>query len=283
MTLKGLIDHIIFRNPENTYTVLSLNADDGGDYICVGQLPELDKGESISLEGELKDNPKYGVQFSISSFSILPIDDEKSILKYLSSGAVKGVGPGLAKRITQKFKEDTFRIMEEEPERLSEIKGISMRKAIEIAGAFEARAGSRQAISFLSQYDISPGIGQKIYERYKDQIYNIVRTNPYKLIDDIEGVGFISADRIASSVGISADSEYRIRSAVIYLLAETARSGSMCMEERELVNKASELLGLDEVLIENQMDSLSIERKIIRENIEERIFVYFLLTEFIVD
>lgn len=274
MTLKGLIDHIIFRNPENTYTVLSLNADDGGDYICVGQLPELDKGESISLEGELKDNPKYGVQFSISSFSILPIDDEKSILKYLSSGAVKGVGPGLAKRITQKFKEDTFRIMEEEPERLSEIKGISMRKAIEIAGAFEARAGSRQAISFLSQYDISPGIGQKIYERYKDQIYNIVRTNPYKLIDDIEGVGFISADRIASSVGISADSEYRIRSAVIYLLAETARSGSMCMEERELVNKASELLGLDEVLIENQMDSLSIERKIIRENIEERIFVY---------
>ena len=195
MTLKGLIDHVIFRNPENTYTVLSLKADDGGDYVCVGMLPELDKGESIALEGELKDNPKYGVQFTISSFSISAIDDEESVLRYLSSGAVKGVGPGLAKRITEKFGEHTFRIMEEEPERLSEIKGISMRKAIAIAEAFEKKAGSRQAISFLSQYDITPNISQKIYERYKDRVYTVVKTNPYKLIEDIEGLGFISADR----------------------------------------------------------------------------------------
>ena len=127
MILKGSIDHIIFRNPENTYTVLSLNADDGGDYVCVGMLPDLDAGEIVTFDGDLKENPKYGTQFSVSKFTISPIDDEESVLRYLSSGAVKGIGPGLAKRITAKFKEDTFRIIEEEPERLSEIKGISMR------------------------------------------------------------------------------------------------------------------------------------------------------------
>ena len=274
MTLKGLVDHIIFRNPENTYTVLSLNADDGGDYICVGMLPELDAGESLVLKGDLKDNPKYGVQFSVSEFTISPIDDEESILRYLSSGAVKGIGPGLAKRIIARFKEDSFRIIEEEPERLSEIKGISMRKAIAIAEAFESKTGSRQAISFLSQYGITPNLGQKIYDKYKDKLYELVRTNPYRFIEDINGIGFISADRIASAVGILSDSTYRIRSAITYLLSETAGSGSMCIKEDELKEKAAALLSLDVELIENQLDSLSIERKIIREIMDGTGVVY---------
>ena len=149
MQLKGIIDHIIFRNTENAYTVLSLDSDDGTDYVCVGTLPEMDAGESVTFEGDLTENPKYGTQFSITSFSFAPIDDEASILRYLSSGAVKGVGPGLAKRITSKFGEDSFRVIEEEPERLAEIKGISMRMAIAISEAFESKAGSRQAVSFL--------------------------------------------------------------------------------------------------------------------------------------
>ncbi len=274
MILKGFIDHIIFRNPENTYTVLSLNSDDGGDYICVGMLPELDKGERVSFEGDLKDTAKYGVQFSISAFSISAMDDMESVFRYLSSGAVKGIGPGLAKRITARFGDDTFRIMEEEPERLAEIKGISLRKAIAISEAFEAKAGSRQAISFLSQYDITPNLGQKIYEKYKDGIYEVVKTNPYRLIEDINGVGFKSADRIASAVGIPEDSEYRIRSAILYLLAETAESGSMCMEETRLIEKAGELLKQEEFLIAAQLDALSIERRIIRETESGRILVY---------
>ena len=274
MTLKGYIDHIIFRNPENTYTVLSLKADDGGDYVCVGMLPEFDPGESLSIEGDLKDNPKYGVQFSITSFTISPIDDEESILRYLSSGAVKGIGPGLAKRITTKFKEDTFRIMEEEPERLSEIKGISLRKAIAIAESFESKAGSRQAISFLSQYGITPYLGQKIFGKYKDKLYDIIRTNPYKLIDDIEGIGFLSADRIASLSGISPDSEYRTNSGIMYLLSEAAGRGSLCIKETELKERAAELLSLNTELIEARLASLSIERKIIREFTGEECFIY---------
>ena len=274
MQLKGIIDHIIFRNPENAYTVLSFNADDGGDYVCVGTLPEMDTGESVTFEGDLKENPKYGTQFSVTSFTIAPLDDEASILRYLSSGAVKGVGPGLAKRIISKFGEDTFRIMEEEPERLSEIKGISLRKAIAISEAFESKAGSRQAISFLSQFDITPNLGQKIYEKYKDRIYEIVRTNPYKLIEDIEGIGFISADRIASEAGIARDSEYRIRSAVMYLLSEALGFGSMCMEEQELVSRAAELLGVDSTQIVSQIDALSIERKIVREELDDTTLDY---------
>ncbi|MCR5773764.1 MAG: ATP-dependent RecD-like DNA helicase [Lachnospiraceae bacterium] len=265
MQLNGIVDHIIFRNPENLYTVLSFNADDGGEYVCVGSLPELDKGESVTFEGEIKENPKYGTQFSVRSYTIAPPDDAASILRYLSSGAVKGVGPGLAKRIVSKFGEDSFRIIEEEPERLSEIKGISMRMAIEISGAFESKAGSRQAMSFLSQYDISANLGQKIYEKYKDQMYEIIRTNPYRMIDDIDGVGFITADRIASDVGIEKGSEYRIRSAILYLLAEAAGSGSLCMPENDLITEAERLLGVEKELIVSRLDSLSIDRQVIRE------------------
>lgn len=274
MQLKGIIDHIIFRNTENAYTVLSLDSDDGTDYVCVGTLPEMDAGESVTFEGDLTENPKYGTQFSITSFSFAPIDDEASILRYLSSGAVKGVGPGLAKRITSKFGEDSFRVIEEEPERLAEIKGISMRMAIAISEAFESKAGSRQAVSFLSQYDIKPNLGQKIYEKYKDRIYEVIRSNPYRLIEDIEGIGFISADRIASEAGIARDSEYRIRSALMYLLSADLSTGSLCMIEDELVTKAAELLAVDTALITLQLDALSIERKIIRENADGKIMVY---------
>ena len=274
MTLKGIVDRIIFRNEENTYTVLSLNADDGGDYVCVGMLPVLDRGEYVCFEGDLKDNPKYGIQFSIDSFSISAMEDSGSALRYLSSGAIKGIGPGLAKRITAKFGDDTFRIMADEPERLSEIKGISLRKAIAISEAFEAKSGSRRAISFLSQYDISPNLGQKIYEKYKDRLYSVVKNNPYQLIEDIDGVGFKSADRIASAVGISPDSKYRIRSALLYILTETEGTGSLCVEEKELTAKAASVLSVSEDLIHMQIEDLSIERRIIREASDGRIFIF---------
>lgn len=274
MQLKGIIDHIIFRNNENAYTVLSLNADDGGDYVCVGTLPELDPGESVAFEGEIKDTKKYGLQFSVTSYTIAPLDDEASILRYLSSKTIKGIGPGLAQRIVSRFGADSFRIIEEEPERLAEIKGISLRKAIAISESFEKKAGSRQALSFLSQYDISPGLGQKIYEKYKDRIYEIIRTNPYKLIEDIDGVGFITADRIASGAGIEAGSEYRIRSAILYVLSDHLSSGSMCMSEKELTAKAGELLGLPEGSVIDQLGTLVVERKIIRESYDGEVLVY---------
>lgn len=274
MTLKGIVDRIIFRNEENTYTVLSLNADDGGDYVCVGMLPVLDKGEYVCFNGGLKDNPKYGIQFSIDSFSISAMEDRGSALRYLSSGAIKGIGPGLAKRITAKFGDDTFRIMSDEPERLSEIKGISLRKAIAISEAFEAKSGSRRAISFLSQYDISPNLGQKIYEKYKDRLYSVVKSNPYQLIEDIDGVGFKSADRIASAIGISPDSKYRIRSALLYLLSETEGTGSLCIKEEELLAKAVSILSVGEDQVLLQIEDLSIERKIIREASDGSIFLF---------
>lgn len=272
--LSGIVDHVIYRNPDNSYTVLILNASDGADYTCVGSLPELDAGESVTFEGEITDNPKYGTQFSVSSFTINPIDDEVSIYRYLSSGAVKGIGAGLARRIVDRFGEDTFRIIEEEPERLAEIKGISLRKAISISEAFELKSGSRQAMSFLSGYGISPGMGQKIYDKYKERVYDIIRANPYKLIEDIEGIGFITADRIAAEAGIARDSEYRIRSAVLFILMENTNSGSICMTEEELVRRASEALGLDAGLITVQLDSLSIERRLIREDVDGVIYDY---------
>ncbi len=274
MKLKGIIDHIIFRNNENAYTVLSLNADDGGDYVCVGNLPELDPGENVVFEGEIIDTKKYGSQFSVTSYTIAPLDDEASVLRYLSSKVIKGIGPGLAQRIVSRFGVDSFRIIEEEPERLAEIKGISLRKAIAISESFEKKAGSRQALSFLSQYDISPALGQKIYERYKDRIYEIIKTNPYKLIEDIDGIGFITADRIAAGVGIEGGSEYRIRSAVLYILSDNLSSGSMCMPEKELTERAGELLGVPGEQIVEQLDVLAVERKLVRESFDGEVLVY---------
>ena len=274
MLLKGIIDHIVYRNPENSYTVLILNTADGGDITCVGNLPELDPGEAVSYEGDYIDNPKYGIQFSVTSFTIDPLNDAASIFRYLSSGAVKGIGAGLAKRIVDRFGEETFRIMEEEPERLSEIKGISLRKAISISEAFEAKAGSRQALSFLGNYSISPHLGQKIYDRYKERVYDVIRTNPYRLIEDIEGVGFLTADRIAAEAGIERDSEYRIRSAVLYLLSEASASGSLCLPEKDLTDRTAEMLGLDREPVIRQIDALSIERRLIREIYEDVEYCY---------
>lgn len=274
MQLAGVIDHIIYFKEESSYTVLILNATDGEAYTCVGELPGLSPGEAVIFEGDLAINPKYGVQFQVSGFSFSAMDDEASVLRYLSSGFVKGIGPGLARRIVDRFGQETFRIMEEEPERLAEIKGISLRMAVSMARSFEERAGSRQAISFLMQYNISPNLGKKIYDRYKDEVYEIIRSNPYRLIEDIDGVGFETADRLAERTGIARDSEYRIRSAVIYLLSSALAQGSVCLTREELMERALEILDVDRDLILRQLDNLSVERKIIREEEEGTSYIY---------
>ena len=272
MRLSGIIDHIIYHNDVNSYTVLILNSGDGSDYTCVGSLPLLGAGESVTFEGEPVENPKYGTQFAVSSFTIDPIDDEASILRYLSSGAVKGVGAVLAGRIVSKFGEDSLRIIEEEPERLAEISGISMRMAINISTSFQEKSGSRQIISFLSQYDITPNLAQKIYEKYRDRVYEVIRTNPYRMTEDVEGIGFISADRIAAQMGIAKDSDHRIGAGILYVLGENISSGSMCIPEKELIQRAAELLEVDPGRVEERIDALSMDRKLIREDVEGEIY-----------
>ena len=274
MKIEGTIDHIIYRNEANGYTVLELMQKDGTMVTVTGVLPVIDAGESIAAQGELKRHPVYDMQFHLTSFEIRNPEDTESILRYLSSGAVRGIGEGLAKRIVQNFGADSFRIIEEEPERLAEVKGISIRRAMEISASFESKSASRQAFSFLQQYGISNVMAQKIYDRYKDGLYDIIRTNPYRLSEDIDGIGFKTADRIAAEAGIDPGSAFRIRSGICYALLTAEGDGNICLPEDELSSRAQELLNAGGDEVREQIDYLSVERKLIRKKAGQAVMVY---------
>ncbi len=260
--LAGYVEHIIYRNADNGYTVLNLVS--GEDEItCVGIFSAIAEGENIEATGDYTEHPTYGVQFKVESFEEKAPEDKEAIERYLGSGAIKGIGLALAARIVRRFQEDTFRIIEEEPERLAEIKGISERKAMEIASQVNEKRDLRQAMIFLQQYGIKMNLAVKVYQAYGQDVYGIIKENPYRLADDIEGVGFRTADEIAARVGIRMDSDFRIRSGILYALLQATAEGHTYLPERELTERAARLLEVGAEQIEKQYMDLAIERKII--------------------
>lgn len=261
-TVKGFIEHIIFRNVENGYTVLNL-VDDEDEITCVGIFQTADQGETIEAQGEYITHAVYGEQFKIERYKIVPPDDAAGIERYLGSGAVKGVGAALAARIVKKFGADTYRIIEEEPERLAEIKGISDRKAREIAAALYEKRDAREAMSFLQKYGISNTLAFRIYEAYGARVYGILKENPYQLAEDVHGIGFKIADEIAAKIGIHTDSDFRIRSGLLYTLMLAAAEGHCYLPQSILLKKAGELLGLEPALMEPQLGNLAMDKKLV--------------------
>lgn len=260
--LAGYVEHIIYRNTDNGYTVLNLVSGEE-EITCVGIFSAIAEGENIEASGEYTDHPTYGRQFKVDAFEEKAPEDEEAIERYLGSGAIKGVGLALAACIVRRFKEDTFRIIEEEPERLAEIKGISERKAMEIADQVNEKRDLRQAMIFLQQYGITMNLAVKVYQAYGQEVYGIIKENPYRLADDIEGVGFRTADEIAARVGIRMDSDFRIRSGILYVLLQASGEGHTYLPEGELTARTKQLLEVDEGQIEKQYMDLAIERKII--------------------
>lgn len=261
-TVKGFIEHIIFRNAENGYTVLNL-VDGEEEITCVGIFQTADQGETIEAQGEYITHAVYGEQFKIERYKIVPPDDAAGIERYLGSGAVKGVGAALAARIVKKFGADTYRIIEEEPERLAEIKGISDRKAREIAAALYEKRDAREAMSFLQKYGISNTLAFRIYEAYGARVYGILKENPYQLAEDVHGIGFKIADEIAAKIGIHTDSDFRIRSGLLYTLMLAAAEGHCYLPQSVLLKKAGELLGLEPALMEPQLGNLAMDKKLV--------------------
>lgn len=244
--LKGYVEKIRFRNEVNGYTVFDLSCtDESDDMTCVGNLPFVNEGEHVEVTGIYVEHRTYGLQFSVSSLEVIKIDDNMSIERYLASGAIKGIGAVMAKRIVDKFGEDTFRIMEEEPERLAEVKGISINTAARIYEQYNEKREMREAVIFLQKYGISNQLAVKIYNEYKEEVYSVIKTNPYRLADDIRGVGFKIADGIGKRVGISPDSEFRKKSAVSYILSQAVSYGHIYFPENELIKNVSELLASD--------------------------------------
>lgn len=271
--ITGYVEHIIYRNQENGYTVLNL-VSDGEEIPCTGIFHVISEGESIEVTGEYVSHPTYGEQFKVSSFREKAPEDLVSMERYLGSGAIKGVGAALAARIVKKFGEDTFRIIEEEPERLAEVKGISERKAMEIAEQTAEKRELRQAMIFLQKYGISMTLGVKIYQKYGIDTYRIVQENPYQMAEDITGVGFKIADEIARRVGIHTDSDFRIRSGILYVLQQSAGEGNTCLPKEILTRRACDLLDVLPEHIEKHYMDMGIDRKIVLKEMDGTVYVY---------
>lgn len=273
-SIRGTIEHIIFRNEDNGYTVFSLQMK-GREMTCVGYLDSAEMGLTIDADGQMVEHPYYGKQFKMTGYTVHVPETTEEIERYLGSGAIKGIGKAMAGRIVKKFGEDTLRIMEEEPERLAEIKGISLTGAQKIAEQVQKETGMRRAMLFLQKYEISHELSVKIYKEYGEKLYDVMQTNPYKLAEDIDGVGFLKADRIAAKIGFASDSEYRIQSGILYCLMNAAYDGSVYLPEKLLFQEAGELLGADEDAMAHAIEDLAMNRKVVVKRKDGEIIVYF--------
>lgn len=265
-TVCGFVERIKYRNEENGYTVLSLT-DEGEEYTLVGNFHYISEGEMVEATGPMTEHPVYGEQMTVETYEIKAPEDTAAMERYLGSGAVKGIGAALAARIVRRFKADTFRIMEEEPERLSEVKGISEKMAMAISEQVEEKKEMRQAMMFLQEYGISMSLAVKIYQEYGPRLYTVIKENPYQLADDIAGVGFKMADEIAKRVGIFTDSDFRIKSGVLYTLLQATGKGHTYLPETDLLSQASELLRVETESIEKHLMDMQIDKRlVIRES-----------------
>lgn len=263
MTLEGCVTNIIFRNTENGYTVLELSGQgDKHPTTCVGNFSYLSEGEYLKVEGDLTKHPVYGTQLHVKTYSISEPTDRDAMEAYLSSGAIKGIGKSLAAKIVKAFGDETFRVIEEEPLRLADLKGISERMARAISEQFEEKREQRQSMIFLQQYGISSNLAVKIHKQYGEGMYEIIRTNPYKMAEDIVGVGFKTVDEIAARAGISGNSAYRIRAGILYALSEAAGQGHTFLPQTKLMKYVKALLLVEDEEVERQIDALLLERKL---------------------
>ncbi|MDD2958046.1 MAG: ATP-dependent RecD-like DNA helicase [Lachnospiraceae bacterium] len=272
-TIEGYVEHIVYRNEDNGYTVMNM-VSEGEEITCVGILPFVSEGELVEAGGRYTEHSTYGEQFQIETYEIKAPEDALAMERYLGSGAIKGVGGALAARIVRRFREDTFRIIEMEPERLSEIKGISEKKAREIAQQVEEKKDMREAMIFLQKYGISTALSVKIYQKYGAGIYSVMQENPYRMADDIAGVGFRIADEIARKAGIHTDSDFRIKSGIFYTLQQASADGHIYLPRKNLLQQTTELLGVNLDSLDQHLMDMAVDKKIAIKEEEGEVRVY---------
>lgn len=245
MEITGVIDNIVYRNEENGYTVAKLLTET--EYITVvGKFLLVSVGENVKLTGQEGHNARFGRQFEFENYEIVYPTTLSGIEKYLGSGLIHGVGPVTAKAIVDEFKEQTLAIMEFAPEKLEKVRGVSEKKAQAIGESFQAIKKMQYAVMFLQKYNITINMALKIYEQYQEKTVEYVRDNPYKLVEDIDGIGFLTADNIASSMGISPKSDFRIRAGVLHTIKEsTEKTGNTFDYKKAILNKTATLLNLN--------------------------------------
>ena len=272
-TINGFVEKVVYRNAENGYTVVNISVE-GDDVVCTGYFSDITEGDQIIAEGSFVEHKQYGIQFTVASYEIKEPETSVAMEKYLGSGIIKGVGPALSAKIVKKFGDETFNIIEREPERLAEIKGITEKKAIEIGTQFEEKKEFRNAMIFLNQYGVSNALAMKIYKEYGIKVMKIVRENPYRLADDIAGVGFKTADEIALRMGFSPESSMRMKAGISFALSMAASNGHTYLLYEDLYEESKRLLGISEAEFENDIYELTIERKIVLKEVKGERRVY---------
>ncbi len=273
--LEGYVSHIRYHNEENGYSVLEIETTHG-DEILVGTFHYISVGEYLSAEADFSSHPVHGPQYKVTSYEVRVPEEKQAMERYMSSGAIKGVGPALARRIIKKFKGETFAVIQEEPERLAEVKGISLKKAMDIAVQFQEKQDMRHAMMFLLDYGITNNMAVRIYETYGDQMYDILKRNPYKLAEDVHGIGFLLADRIAEKAGIAQDSEYRIQAAILYVLQQALGAGHLYLPEELLCQNTANMIGIPADYARDHLMDLVLEKKLMIRTVDEeqRVYLY---------
>lgn len=266
MQIEGPIEEIIFRNDQNGYTVFIVDFR-STPVVCVGKLVNANIGENLSLEGEWVNNAKYGRQFSVNSYEVVLPKSLAGIERYLSSGLIKGVGPVTAKNIVNHFKEQTFDIIEMCPSMLAEVKNISLKKAMEIGERFKELKKLQNTVMFLQKYNITINMSLKIYEIYGDKTVDIVKNNPYRLVEDVAGIGFLTADKIAKTLGIDENSEFRVRAGILYSLnSAVEKTGNTYLPKTMLFSQSASLLEIDYQantdLYDQALNSLTLDKTV---------------------
>ncbi len=265
--LEGTVDRIVYSNEENGWCVLSFTAP-GGTITAAGVLPHVSKGSRYRLEGEWKTHPRYGEQFAFFSFEELPPDDIQSIAMFLASGTIKGIGPAMALAITRAFGKDSLRVIAEEPEKLTQVPGIGKKKAAAIVEGYREHRGFADVMMALSPYGISASVCTRLYALYGTETVSVVTEDPYRLIEDVDGIGFASADKIARAIGFDMNDPRRIAAGVYAGLWNAAEEGSTYVPEDEFVQQMAEALDVTREQVSEAAFDLVMDGKVIRELLE---------------
>ena len=276
LVLEGTVEDVIFHNDDNGYAVFDFKSDDGDEIICVGTVPQIRRGDMLKLTGGMVIHPTYGLQFKVEFYERLVPTTAVAIEKYLSSGIVKGIGPKTAKKIVDKFGAATFYVIEEKFDRLVEIKGITYDKALAVHNSFCSQRDIRKVMLYLQEFGVTPAFAMKVYKKYGYRTIDIIKENPYRMAEDIAGIGFKTADRIAYSMGIPTDSPNRVKSGIKYILSESLLDGNVFMPKDSLIRQAGEILSVDEEMVDNCLRELQIEHKVFNENIDGTDAVYLM-------
>lgn len=271
--LEGSVDAIIFRSEETGYTVLEMETED--DYVTVvGSMIDVEEGEELSVTGYYTAHPVYGTQFKARLCERRLPATANAILKYLSSGAIKGIGPVLAKRIVSHFGDETLEIMEKEPHRLSEISGISPKKAAEIQTEYERLFGIRLVMLFLSKFNLNPVMSVKIWHKWGMQSVDIIKENPFALCSFDIGMDFETADAIARELGFESDCKNRLTAGIIHTLRYNTNNGHTCLPQKKLCEKAALLTGMDEYSIQEICEELCDENELVSDSVNSVKYIY---------